>query len=68
MNDEDVRIEREVHHVGPRRSAGFIWGMIAAFVIIAVAFVVFLVASDDDDDGQIDLDVPAVDVDVETDG
>ena len=41
----------------------FVTGFIAAAVVAALALVVFLVVSDSDDDGNIQLDVPAVNVD-----
>ncbi len=47
-----------------RRSGfgSFLAGFIAAIVVAAIAFVVFLAVSDSDDDGNIQVDVPAVDV------
>lgn len=47
-------------------TGSFIAGFVTAIVVAALAFVVFLVVSDSDDDGNIQVDVPAVDVD--TDG
>lgn len=45
-------------HVG-----SFVLGLVTALVLAAVALAVFLVVSDSDDDGNIQVDVPAVDVD-----
>lgn len=41
----------------------FVAGFLVAMVVAALALVVFLVVSDSDDDGNIQVDVPAVDVD-----
>jgi hypothetical protein len=41
----------------------FVAGFLAAMVVAALALVVFLVVSDSDDDGNIQVDVPAVEVD-----
>lgn len=41
----------------------FLVGFLAAMVVAALALVVFLVVSDSDDDGNIQVDVPAVNVD-----
>jgi hypothetical protein len=41
----------------------FVAGFLAAMVVAALALVVFLVVSDSDDDGDIQVDVPAVEVD-----
>lgn len=43
----------------------FLLGFVAALVALVVAAAVFLVVSDDDNDGQLNLDVPTVDVDVD---
>ncbi|HUS43314.1 MAG TPA: hypothetical protein VMY16_11675 [Ilumatobacteraceae bacterium] len=45
------------------RFGSFLAGFLAAIVLAGVALAVFLVVSDSDDDGNIQLDVPAVDVD-----
>lgn len=45
-------------HVG-----SFVAGFVAAVVVAAIALVVFLVVSDSDNDGNIQIDVPAVNVD-----
>lgn len=41
----------------------FLTGFLTAVVLAAVALAVFLVVSDSDDDGNIQIEVPAVDVD-----
>jgi hypothetical protein len=41
----------------------FVAGFVTALVLGALALAVFLVVSDSDDDGNIQVDVPAVDVD-----
>lgn len=43
----------------------FVIGFIAALIVAAIAAGVFLAVSDSDDDGNIQLDVPAVDVEVD---
>ena len=43
----------------------FLLGFLAALLAAAIAIGVFLAVSDSDDDGNIELDVPAVDVDVD---
>ena len=43
----------------------FLAGFLTALVLAAIAAIVFLAVSDSDDDGEIRLDVPAVDVDVD---
>lgn len=48
---------------GASRFTWFIIGFLTAFAALIVAAGVFLAVSDDDDDGQVDLDVPTVDVD-----
>ncbi len=48
---------------GASRFGWFLTGFVAALVSIAVAALVFLVVSDADDDGNINVDVPAVEVD-----
>jgi hypothetical protein len=47
---------------GNSRFGWFLIGFVAAILSIAVAALVFLAVSDEDDDGNINLDVPAVDV------
>ncbi len=52
--------------VEPRRTlsaTSFLLGFVSAIVIGAIALLVFLAVSDSDD-GYIELDVPAVEVDV----
>jgi hypothetical protein len=48
---------------GSKRS--FVAGFLTAVIAAAIALAVFLAVSDADDDGEIRLDVPAVDVDVQ---
>jgi len=48
---------------GANRFVWFLVGFAAALLSIAVAAVVFLAVSDEDDDGNINLDVPSVEVD-----
>jgi hypothetical protein len=47
----------------PSRVPAFLAGFVTAIVVAAIAFVAFLAVSDSDDDGNIDVDVPAVEVD-----
>lgn len=47
----------------PSRVPAFLAGFVAAVILAAVAFATFLVVSDSDDDGNVDVDVPAVQVD-----
>ncbi len=63
----EVVVERTVERE-PGRSGWFrpfLAGFLTAVVAGAVAIGVFLVVSDSDDDGTIDVEVPAVDVDVD---
>ena len=68
----DVVAERHVVHgtapepAARRRSfvVPFLAGFMAAVVAGAVGVAVFLAVSDSDDDGEIELDVPAVDLEV----
>lgn len=55
---EPSQVETRRFHVG-----SFVTGFITAVVVAALALVVFLVVSDSDDDGNIQIDVPAVNVD-----
>ncbi len=43
----------------------FLLGFLTALLAAAIAVGVFLAVSDSDDDGNIELDVPAVDVDID---
>lgn len=43
----------------------FVAGFLTAVIVAAIAIAVFLAVSDADDDGEIQVDVPAVDVDVD---
>ena len=57
------RLERDPDDGGGNRFGWFLIGFVAALVTILVAAMVFLVVSDRDDDGNIQLDVPSVEVD-----
>ena len=46
----------------PSRVPAFIAGFVTAVIVAAIAFGTFLVVSDSDDDGNINVNVPAVDV------
>jgi hypothetical protein len=48
------------------RAPAFVAGVIIAVVVAAIAVAAFLVISDSDDDGNIDINVPAVDVETTT--
>ncbi len=48
----------------PSRVAPFVAGVLSTLAALAIGLTVFLVVSDSDDDGNIDLNVPSVDVDV----
>ena len=57
--------EREVHHrtTETRSMRGFVVGVLLTVLALAIAIGAYLVVSDDDDDGNLDIEVPAVDVD-----
>ena len=56
----------EVEPPPPRSRIGpFIAGFVTAAVAAVIGVVAFLAVSDTDDDGNLELDVPAVDVDVD---
>lgn len=57
------RLDRDPDDGGGNRFGWFLIGFVAALVTILVAAMVFLVVSDRDDDGNIQLDVPSVEVD-----
>jgi hypothetical protein len=59
VRTEPVAVERKMS--GRSFLAGFLTAVIAAVIALAV----FLAVSDADDDGEIQVDVPAVDVDVD---
>jgi len=59
------RLNDDTDEHGAGRFGWFLVGFFAALASIAVAALVFLAVSDRDDDGNIDLDVPAVEVDVD---
>lgn len=71
--DEGVRrviIEKHVHTQvqEPKSSVpAFIAGFLFAALAAAVGAIVFLAVSDRDDDGNINLDVPGVNVDIDED-
>ena len=56
-DDRPVIVDR------PSRVPAFVAGFLSALVLAAASFVVFLVVSDSDDDGNVDVEVPAVQVD-----
>ncbi len=63
-----IIVEKHVHTQvqEPKSSVpAFITGFLAAGLLAAVAAIVFLAVSDRDDNGNIQLDVPTVDVDVD---
>ncbi len=49
----------------PSRVPAFIGGFLTAAVLAAIGFVTFLAVSDSDDDGNLQIDVPAVDVQID---
>jgi hypothetical protein len=57
------RLNQDPDGQGANRFVWFLIGCAAALLSIVVAAVVFLAVSDEDDDGNIDLDVPSVEVD-----
>jgi len=59
------RLNGDPDQHGASRFGWFLIGFIAALASIAVATLVFLAVSDRDDDGDINLDVPAVEVGVD---
>ncbi len=64
-DSEVAELRRRLHEPqdhGGNRFAWFLIGFVAALLSITVAAVVFLAVSDEDDDGNINLDVPSVDV------
>ncbi len=64
--EERVRVEPVAVTEERKMSVrSFIAGFITAVVAAAIALAVFLAVSDADDDGEIRIDVPAVDVDVD---
>lgn len=68
FTDSEVAALRQRLNEKPNTDGGnrFVWfliGFAAALLSIAVAAVVFLAVSDEDDDGNINLDVPSVEVD-----
>lgn len=62
--EERVRVEPVAVTTERKMSVrSFIAGFLTALVAAAIAAVVFLAVTDSDDDGQIELEVPTVDVD-----
>lgn len=62
---DELRRQVEAGSGGGNRFVWFLIGFVAALAAGAVASVAFLAVSDADDDGDVDLDVPAVELDVE---
>jgi len=63
-----IIVEKHVHTQvqEPKSSVpAFITGFLTAGLLAAIGAIAFLAVSDRDDDGNIQLDVPTVDVDVE---
>lgn len=63
-----IIVEKHVHTQvqEPKSSVpAFITGFLTAGLLAAIGAIVFLAVADRDDDGNIQLDVPQVDVDVE---
>ena len=56
------RLQEDPDAHGSSRFGWFLIGFVAALLSIAVAALVFLAVSDEDDDGNINLDVPSVEV------
>lgn len=56
------RLDEDPSDSGGNRFAWFLIGFFAALLSITVAALVFLAVSDRDDDGNINLDVPSIDV------
>jgi hypothetical protein len=56
------RLHDEHDNKGASRFGWFLIGFVAAIASIAVAALVFLAVSDEDDDGNINLDVPSVEI------
>jgi hypothetical protein len=61
LDDGDVIVTERAS-----RAPAFMAGLIIAIVLAAIAVGAFLVISDSDDDGNIDINVPAVDVETTT--
>jgi hypothetical protein len=69
VTERVVPVEREVREVRvdasrPSRVRPFIAGFITAALVAAAGILVFLAVSSADDDGTVEVDVPAVEVDV----
>ncbi len=60
----EIRVDRPVEASRPSRVRPFIAGFITAALVAAGAVLVFLAVSSADDDGTVEVDVPAVEVDV----
>ena len=64
--EERVRTEPVVvAEQNTMRGRSFLAGFVVALIAAAIALTVFFVVSDDDNDGEIQIDVPAVDVEVD---
>ena len=62
---DEFRRHVESSSGGGNRFVWFLFGFAAALLAGVVASIVFLAVSDEDDDGGVQLDVPAVEVDVD---
>lgn len=56
----EVPVERQRSRVGP-----FLAGVIATVAVGAIGLAAFFAISDADDDGNLELDVPAVELDIQ---
>lgn len=61
---EDLRRHVEEAAGGGNRFVWFLFGFVAALLAGVISAVVFLAVSDEDDDGDLELDVPSVEVDI----
>ena len=62
---DELRHHFEESAGGGNRLVWFLVGFVAALAAGAIASIAFLAVSDEDDDGGVELDVPAVEVDID---